>query len=75
MASYLSDVLPHVFNHHFISSNWLQSKETPVVDVRLAESDLFLTELDRGDSKEPSGEENVSDKHNKSCVCTLPSAG
>lgn len=47
MASHLSDVLPHVFNHHFISSDWLQSEQTPVVDVRLAESDLFLTELRR----------------------------
>lgn len=50
-ASYLSDVLPHVFDHHFISSDWLQSKQTPVVDVRFAESDLFLTELNRGISK------------------------
>lgn len=47
-ASYLSDVLAHVFNHHFISSDWLQSKQTPVMDVRFAESDLFLTELNRG---------------------------
>lgn len=51
VASYLSDVLAHIFNHHFISSDWLQSKQTPVVDVRLAESDLLLTELDRGNSQ------------------------
>lgn len=50
-ASYLPDVLPHVLNHHFVGSDRLQSKQTPVVDVRLAESDLFLTELDRGNSK------------------------
>lgn len=52
-GSYLSDVLPHVLDHHLISSDWLQSKQTPVVDVRFAESDLFLTELNgRNFSKE-----------------------
>lgn len=71
MGSYLSDVLPHVFNHHFISSDWLQREQTPVVDVRLAESDLFLTELDRGNSDEPLGEENISDKQSKSCCSYL----
>lgn len=44
-ASHLSDVLSHVLDHHFISSNGLHRKQTPVVDERLAESDLFLTEL------------------------------
>lgn len=50
-ASYLSDVLPHVLDHHFIGSDWLQSEQAPVVDVRLAESDLFLAELDGRESK------------------------
>lgn len=60
-ASYLSDVLPHVLDHHLVSSDGLQSKQTPVVDVRFAESDLFLTELDRGISKKLlPGEKNVN---------------
>ena len=46
-VSHLSDVLSHVLNHHFISSNGLHGKQTPVVNVRLAESDLLLTELKR----------------------------
>lgn len=54
-ASHLSDVLTHIFDHHFISSDGLHSKQTPVVDVRLAESNLFLTELET-----ENGEQNVS---------------
>lgn len=44
-ASHLPDVLPHVLNHHLVGSNGLHGEETPVVDVRLAESYLLLTEL------------------------------
>lgn len=50
-TSYLSDVLPHVLDHHFIGSDRLQSEQAPVVDVRLAESDPFLSELDGGGIK------------------------
>lgn len=46
-VSHLSDVLPHVLDHHFISSDGLQGKQTPVVDMRFAEPDLLLTELKR----------------------------
>lgn len=46
-ASHLSDVLSHILNHHLISSDGLHGKQTPVVDVRLAESDLFLAELQK----------------------------
>lgn len=44
-ASHLSDVLAHIFDNHFIRCDGLHGKQAPVVDVRLAESDLFLSEL------------------------------
>lgn len=75
-ASHLSDVLPHVLDHHFISSDGLHSKQTPVVDVRLAESDLFLTELEREKVSLLSiGKADIHvtirDAKNCSCLCLL----
>lgn len=49
-ASHLSDVLTHILNDHFISSDWLHGKQTPVVDVGSAEPDLLFTELQRNNN-------------------------
>lgn len=62
-ASHLSDVLAHIFDNHFISRNGLHGKQAPVVDVRLAESDLFLTEL-----ATENGEESVRKVHSLLCL-------
>lgn len=70
-ASHLSDVLAHIFDDHFIRRDGLHGKQAPVVDVRLAESDLLLSELGT-----ENGEESVRKVHpllclSRSCSCSL----
>lgn len=43
--THLSDVLTHVLDHHLIGSDGLLGKQAPVMDTRLTEPDLLLTEL------------------------------
>lgn len=81
-ASHLSDVLSHILYHHFISSDGLLSEQTPVVDVRLAESDLFLAELKRENESKTITFRKADIQKKKNCpleqssvrLC-LPSAG
>lgn len=62
-ASHLSDVLAHIFDDHFIRRDGLHGKQAPVVDVRLAESDLLLSELGT-----ENGEESVRKVHSLLCL-------
>lgn len=44
-GQYLSDVLAHVLNHHFISCNGLHGEQAPLVDPAASEPQLLLSEL------------------------------
>lgn len=44
-GEYLSDVLAHVLNDHFISCNGLHGEKAPLVDPAAAEPQLLLSEL------------------------------
>ena len=41
-------VLTDLLDHHFVRGDWLQREQAPVVDGRLAELELLLTELPGG---------------------------
>lgn len=52
LRAYLSDVLPHVLDHHLVCRYGLQREQAPVVDATLAEADLLLAELgDKGEGQ------------------------
>lgn len=44
-APHLSDVLAHILNDHLVRCDGLHGEQAPVMDVALAEADLFLAEL------------------------------
>lgn len=47
-STYLADVLAHILDDHLVSRNGLHGKQAPVVNVALAEFQLFLPELGEG---------------------------
>lgn len=49
-SSHLSDVLADVLDHHLVGSDGLHGEQAPVVDVRLAESDPLLAELQKNET-------------------------
>lgn len=44
---YLSDVLAHVLDDHFVSCDGLHGEEAPLVDPAAAEAQLLLSELQK----------------------------
>lgn len=44
--SYLSDVLTHIFNDHFISSNSLHGEKAPLVNPTASKAKFLLAELE-----------------------------
>lgn len=47
-SAYLADVLAHVLDDHLVGRNGLHGEQAPVVNVTLAEFELFLPELGEG---------------------------
>lgn len=51
-GAYLSDVLAHVLDDHFIGCNGLHGEKAPLVDPAASEPQLLLSELQRRQTKE-----------------------
>lgn len=47
-GAYLADVLAHIFDDHLVGRDGLHGEQAPVMDVALAEFELFLPELGEG---------------------------
>lgn len=47
-SAYLADVLAHVLDDHLVGRDGLHGKQAPVVNVTLAEFELFLPKLGEG---------------------------
>ena len=47
-SAYLADVLAHVLDDHLVGRDGLHGEQAPVVNVTLAEFELFLPELEEG---------------------------
>lgn len=51
-GQYLSDVLTHILDDHFISCNGLHGEKAPLVDPAASEPQLLLAELQRDEDAE-----------------------